>query len=450
MEEDINPGPHDWTGVLGAGASGLRLRLRAPDGFTGAVALFSLDQGGGAIPGQARTLPDGQVILDFPAIRGRFVGRDTGGRLEGVWRQGGEMPLTLTKGEAGLVRAQSAPLTADRLEALRAQSGGPAMIAAAQSAGQAPLILAAGRRAANRDMPVTTSDRWHVGSITKSMTATLAARLIEQGAMRWDDTVGGVLGGKIADIHAAYRPLLLAHLLSHRSGISDQAHPMALLRFHTARDPLPAQRLALSAAALKAAPKAEPGAAFEYSNFGYVVAGAMLEVKTGRTWEDLMRDQLFAPLGMPGAGFGAPGVAGALDEPLGHSKAMFGDARTPHRLGGGGITDNPPVLGPAGTVHARASDMLAYLAAHRDKPAFLHAQSWARLHAPPFGGPYAMGWEVRPDGLWHNGSNTLWYAEAQVSATAVGLAATNDGWLEKAVGPISAALDGAISARSSR
>jgi hypothetical protein len=61
-----------------------------------------------------------------------------------------------------------------------------------------------------------------------------------------------------------------------------------------------------------------------------------------------------------------------------------------------------------------------------------------------------MGWEVRPDGLWHNGSNTLWYAEAQVSATAVGLAATNDGWLEKAVGPISAALDGAISARSSR
>jgi hypothetical protein len=58
-------------------------------------------------------------------------------------------------------------------------------------------------------------------------------------------------------------------------------------------------------------------------------------------------------------------------------------------------------------------DVLAYLAAHRDAASFLKPESWRTLHTPPFGGEYAMGWVVRSDGeRWHNGSNTLWYAEA--------------------------------------
>jgi CubicO group peptidase (beta-lactamase class C family) len=42
---------------------------------------------------------------------------------------------------------------------------------------------------------VTLDDRWHLGSCTKSMTASLAAMLIEDGLLRWDTTVGEILPG---------------------------------------------------------------------------------------------------------------------------------------------------------------------------------------------------------------------------------------------------------------
>lgn len=49
---------------------------------------------------------------------------------------------------------------------------------------------------------------------------------------------------------------------------------------------------------------------FVYSNLGYMVAGAMAEKKTGKSWEALMQEKLFKPLGMTSAGFGFPGTRG--------------------------------------------------------------------------------------------------------------------------------------------
>jgi hypothetical protein len=89
------------------------------------------------------------------------------------------------------------------------------------------------------------------------------------------------------------------------------------------------------------------------------------------------------------------------------------------------------------------ADLLTYLAAHRDLRPFLSESGWRELHTPPFGGNYAMGWFVRPDGsLWHNGSNTLWYAEARVDAAqgVVAAAATNDGNLQKSSSEVGEAL----------
>ena len=61
-------------------------------------------------------------------------------------------------------------------------------------------------------------------------------------------------------------------------------------------------------------------------------------------------------------------------------------------------------------------DVLTYLAAHRDRSSLLKPETWRMLHTPPFGGEYAMGWVVTPAGaLWHNGSNTMWYAEVTVN-----------------------------------
>jgi hypothetical protein len=81
------------------------------------------------------------------------------------------------------------------------------------------------------------------------------------------------------------------------------------------------------------------------------------------------------------------------------------------------VPDNPAVLGPAGRVHMSLPDLALYLDAHRDRASLLKAESWNTLHTPLFGGDYAFGWIVRPDGvLWHNGTNGQWYAAMQFSA----------------------------------
>jgi hypothetical protein len=93
-------------------------------------------------------------------------------------------------------------------------------------------------------------------------------------------------------------------------------------------------------------------------------------------------------------------------------------------------------------------DLLTYLEAHRDRAPLLRAETWDRLHTPP-AGTYALGWVVSPSGrIWHNGSNTLWYAEATVDRAAgvVAAAAANDGHLPASEPAVAAALRGAARA----
>jgi hypothetical protein len=114
---------------------------------------------------------------------------------------------------------------------------------------------------------------------------------------------------------------------------------------------------------------------------------------------------------------------------------------------GSPISDNPAVLGPAGRVHANFEDVFKYLAAHRDRTAFLRRESWETLHTPPFGGSYAMGWARRNGMLWHR-SNMLWYAEVMFDPARgiMAAAATNDGRAGDMGRPIGAALVGAAQA----
>ena len=83
------------------------------------------------------------------------------------------------------------------------------------------------------------------------------------------------------------------------------------------------------------------------------------------------------------------------------------------------LADNPPFLGPAGTMHMTVGDLARWgqehLRGERGVDGLLRAATFRRLHAPPRSdATYALGWVVRREGdrrtIWHNGSNTLWYA----------------------------------------
>ncbi len=350
-------------------------------------------------------------------------------------------------------------MTQARLAALRAQAGSPAFAAAAANRDGRRVAFADGLRAIGQPQQVTTSDLWHLGSITKSMTATLVARAVEAGRVQWTDTIGSVLGSAIPDMRAEYRDVNFRHLLSHRSGLPGNIEMAQLLTFsRDSADPRQ-ERIAYARFGLAQAPRGPKEQTFEYSNTGYVIAGAMLEAKLGAPWETLIRQHVFDPLNMASAGQGAPGTPGAYDQPVGHAlgpttvtNGVATAALQPHPPGATDVVvDNPAALGPAGRVHANFDDVLKYLTAHcaRTSP-FLRRESWDALHTPPFGGPYAMGWAQRNGVLWHNGSNTLWYAEVMFDQTRgiVAAAAANDGRAPDLGPTVGGALLGAAQAVS--
>lgn len=430
-----------WSGALKAGPKSLRLRLV----IAGAKAtLFSLDQGSAPIPADEMHVKGPRLRLLFKAVQGEYDGRLIEGRIVGEWRQGGVLPLTFERGEPKAAMTQQ-PLDQARLTALRTQAGAPALAAAASRNGRR-VSLVDGVRAIGRNERATTSDKWHLGSITKSMTATLVARCVGAGDVAWEDTVGGILGRAVPDMHVGYRDATFRHLLSHHAGLQANLPLDMLLRFSTDNPDPRAERVTYSQQALRQQPEGPKGDTYLYSNSGYVIAGAMLEAKLGAPWETLLRDRVFTPLDMKSAGFGAPGTPGAYDQPVGHAAAATG-ALDPYPPGSP-VTDNRAVLGPAGRVHASLEDVLKYLAAHRDNTALLKAESWRALHTPPFKGDYALGWIAGKSGLWHNGSNTLWYAEVAVDPARgiVAVVATNDGRLPTATPAVHEAMMGAAAA----
>jgi len=165
---------------------------------------------------------------------------------------------------------------------------------------------------------------------------------------------------------------------------------------------------------LAAEPAAKPGERFLYSNAGYILVGAILEARTGRSWEDLLRSEVLGPLALRSAGFGPPGVKDLLTQPRGHR----GQPGSLVAVEPGPNADNPPFLGPAGTLHLSIADVArwgqAHLTGERGTDGVLRAATFRRLHQPPVpDADYACGWVVQRDGarrvIWHNGSNTMWY-----------------------------------------
>jgi D-alanyl-D-alanine carboxypeptidase len=303
--------------------------------------------------------------------------------------------------------------------------------------GDGAQIGVAGVRVRGSEVAILPSDLWHLGSNTKAMTATLAARLVEQGVVGWDMTVAEALGAYDLEIHPALGEATLEELLGHRSGMVSNSGRITALRLMGAdadRD-LEADRLVYARDVL--GEPAGPRGEFLYSNAGYVIAGLMLEARAGLPYEALMEREVFEPLGLDSPGWGPPGEAGEIDQPRGHRLGFFGGlgAREP-----GAGADNPPALNAAGRAHMSFADLARFLQAHihRDE-AYLDAHSWTRLHTPTDGDNYALGWGVRPSGvLAHSGSNTFWFVQMAADpssgcAVAVGV---NDGRIDDVRGPV--------------
>ncbi len=272
-------------------------------------------------------------------------------------------------------------------------------------------IGVAGVRHIDRPAVLEIDDRFHLGSDTKAMTAYVVGRLVDRGELSWDDTLASLMPD--LRIHSGLRAVTIDQLLSQRSGLSPNVDDDEI-EGRLDPDSSPAEQRAIVAALTLRHKPAQPPGTFVYSNLGYIVLGAALQVRTGESWEALMERELFEPQGMTSCGFGPVGTPDAPDGTWAHVR----EGQDYQAVD----IDNPSYLGPAGTVHCTLEDWGRFAQLMFDDAPGLEAATREHLREPfADDQPYAKGWLVSdafPLGeaiITHDGSNTVNYASIVIA-----------------------------------
>jgi CubicO group peptidase (beta-lactamase class C family) len=287
----------------------------------------------------------------------------------------------------------------DLLQALRQLPREPTVpgIAVAVAAGAAsPRIAVDGVREHDKPARLEVGDRFHIASCTKSMTAMLAAALVEQRRLSWTTTLGEGLPAPGA-IRAEYRTVTLEQLLAHSGRLPAYTSPTPerIAELRALPGSPTEQRLAFVSGVLRDEPPLEAGSD-PYSNAGYAAAASMIEHAAGEPWETLVRARIAEPLGMTSFAFGWPATPASPDQPRGHATEDGAVQVMP--------LDHPflvPCLWPAGAVSCSIGDLVRYVRDHlhglTGRRALLSATSYLRLHRTLAGKPgFTLGWGVMP------------------------------------------------------
>jgi CubicO group peptidase (beta-lactamase class C family) len=180
------------------------------------------------------------------------------------------------------------------------------------------VILTAVRGLADRerDRPNRLATRFRVGSMDKMFTGLAIMQLVQAGRL----DLHAPLATWLPDYPnaAVARTVTPHHLLTHTGGAGDIFGP----EFDARRDSL---RTLADYVALFGARPAEftPGTRWEYSNYGYILLGRIIEAVSRRDYYDHVRDHVFVPAGMTGAGFG-PESTVVPDRPMAYAKTEAG------------------------------------------------------------------------------------------------------------------------------
>ena len=259
---------------------------------------------------------------------------------------------------AGCATKRTPKTLTEKIKAIQTKSQMPGLQVSVIENGKEIFSYVDGVRAIEREEKVSATDKWHLGSCTKPMTAFLIGRLIDQKKLNWDTHLTEILP-KNTTLHPTLKNITVSHLLTHSSGLADITAPEKGALWAKLFSDKPHMRERLVKGLFAMPTKFTPGEKEEYSNSGYVVLGRIVEVLTKKSWEEVIQLEVFDRLGMKSCGFGAP-----KDAPWGHS-VVNGKMTS---IAPGIAADNPPALGPAGTVHCSALDWSKFLALYLNPP----------------------------------------------------------------------------------
>jgi CubicO group peptidase (beta-lactamase class C family) len=225
--------------------------------------------------------------------------------------------------------------------------------------------------------PVTADTRFSVGSLTKSMVATVIARLAHARRLSLHDPVAArvpELEGSRWATHATLRDLL-----ANRSGLPlREAFEFDFAGAGAEGDD------ALSRFAARIAEAEPTTAVWSYTNAGWCVLGRVVETVTSLTWEEAMRAHLLSPLGMDQTTFAV--------QPMEVPRAAG------HRDTRDGLVPVPPLdsraFGPAGTTMiSTVTDMMRFASAHLADPSLaLLRESGADIRIYGWFDAWCHGW----------------------------------------------------------
>lgn len=274
------------------------------------------------------------------------------------------------------------------------------------------LVLARGYGYADLEaqVPVQPTTRFLLASVSKSITAATVVKLVEDGRLRFTDRAFAILDG-IAPLDPARvdprtAQITVLDLLYHAGGWdrTTSGDPLTfgerVQRALRVRGPIGPRELVRYM--LSQPLDFTPGTRCVYSNYGYMLLGLIIEKITGEPYQPYVRTHTLEPMGVTGAVDGA-----------GHPRYFPEEARRygpdNHLVPGGGL---PAVHFASGGWIASAVEMARFLAVigGARPPAFLSAESFARMLAPPpppiplrpDGSHFGMGWDdvlQRPEGV---------------------------------------------------
>ncbi|MCE6996579.1 beta-lactamase family protein [Saccharothrix sp. S26] len=270
------------------------------------------------------------------------------------------------------------------------------------------VVHAAGYGEDSEGAPITADTPMRIASLSKSFTAMAVMTLVEDGRIALDEPVADQLPGfTMAD--PRYAAVTVRHLLNQTSGFSDTTIDVNALDSATDLADYTAE---LSTDALAA----DPGTHYEYCNVNYDLAARLVEVASGRTFGEYLRQEVFGPLGMARSTVSPDEI-----RPADGYNSVFGSWWSRPEL--------PGFLSGGGGVITTAADMGKWLISQTGHGTQLVSPDGLRtMHTSSTVHEYGMGWipETGPDGvdrLVHPGNLFTYTAvQAVVPATGQGFA----------------------------
>jgi len=336
---------------------------------------------------------------------------DDGARIAGNYTQSGQtFPFSLNRAENPVAKAKAALAGFDALveKGLKSLNVPGAAVAIVKD-NEVILAKGYGFKDVDKKLPMTADTLLAIGSASKAFTVFALGTLVDAGKLEWDVPLRTYIPWfKLYDTFASEH-LSPRDLVTHRSGLP--RHDMVWYNNSTASREEFVRRVAF----LK--PTADLRERWQYNNLMFLTAGYLVEVLTGKKWEDAIRTLVLEPLGMSRTNFSVEDSQKDADFSLPYSERKGKVEKIPFR----NITN----IGPAGAINSSVNEMSRWLLIHMNGGKFAGRQiiqpgtieDMHLVHMPTGGTPsipeltpenYGMGWFIdtyRGHGRVHHGGN---------------------------------------------